>query len=53
MVLARLASRTESFPARLAHHAEEAGDGPAVLAYAPVAAQRATAAGAHRQAADQ
>jgi DNA-binding CsgD family transcriptional regulator/tetratricopeptide (TPR) repeat protein len=52
-VLARLASRTESDPARLAHHAEEAGDGPAVLAYAPVAAERATAAGAHRQAADQ
>ncbi|MFI0452675.1 AAA family ATPase [Actinomadura sp. 6N118] len=53
MVLARLAASPGSDPARLAYHAEEAGDCPAVLAYAPVAAERAAAAGAHRQAADQ
>lgn len=40
-------------PARLAYHAEEAGDGPAVLAAAPLAARRALAAGASRQAAEQ
>lgn len=40
-------------PARLAHHAEAAGDGAAVLEYAPTAALRAAAAGAHRQAAAQ
>jgi DNA-binding CsgD family transcriptional regulator/tetratricopeptide (TPR) repeat protein len=39
--------------ARLAHHAEGAGDGPAVLAHAPAAARRAGAMGAHREAADQ
>jgi DNA-binding CsgD family transcriptional regulator/tetratricopeptide (TPR) repeat protein len=39
--------------ARLAHHAEGAGDGPAVLAHAPVAAERAAALGAHREAAAQ
>lgn len=53
MVLAWLEKRPESDPARLAHHAEEAGNGPAVLAHAPVAAERAAAAGAHRQAAEQ
>jgi DNA-binding CsgD family transcriptional regulator/tetratricopeptide (TPR) repeat protein len=51
-VLERLVARTESDPARLAHHAEEAGDGAAVLVYAPAAAERAAAAGAARQAAD-
>ncbi len=51
-VLERLAARPESDPARLAHHAEEAGDGPSVLVHAPVAAERAAAAGAARQAAD-
>jgi DNA-binding CsgD family transcriptional regulator len=40
-------------PARLAHHAEAAGDGSAVLEFAPVAAERAAAAGAHREAAAQ
>ena len=40
-------------PARLAHHAEAAGDGDAVLRFAPVAASRATAVGAHREAAAQ
>jgi len=37
-------------PARLAHHAEAAGDVDAVLEFAPVAAARATASGAHREA---
>jgi DNA-binding CsgD family transcriptional regulator len=40
-------------PARLAHHAEAAGNADAVLRYAPVAGDRAAAAGAHREAADQ
>jgi DNA-binding CsgD family transcriptional regulator len=40
-------------PARLAYHAEAAGDGDAVLEFAPAAAQRAAAAGAHREAAAQ
>jgi DNA-binding CsgD family transcriptional regulator/tetratricopeptide (TPR) repeat protein len=39
--------------ARLAHHAEGAGDGEAVLAYAPAAAERAAAVRAHREAAAQ
>ena len=38
-------------PARLAHHAEAAGDRSAMLEYAPVAARQASAASAHRQAA--
>jgi DNA-binding CsgD family transcriptional regulator len=38
--------------ARLAHHAEAAGDTGAVLKYAPAAAEHATAAGARREAAD-
>jgi DNA-binding CsgD family transcriptional regulator/tetratricopeptide (TPR) repeat protein len=39
--------------ARLAHHADEAGDRDAVLRYAPAAGREAVAAGAHRQAAAQ
>ena len=39
--------------ARLAHHAEAAGDAEAVLRYAPEAGARAAAAGAHRAAAAQ
>ena len=39
--------------ARLAYHAEGAGDGDAVLRFAPAAAERAAAAGAHREAAAQ
>src|SRR5206468_2874672 len=39
--------------ARLAHHAEAAGDAAAVLEYAPKAAQTAAALGAHREAAMQ
>jgi DNA-binding CsgD family transcriptional regulator/tetratricopeptide (TPR) repeat protein len=37
-------------PARLAHHAEAAGDGDAVVGYAPEAAARAAALGSHREA---
>ena len=39
--------------ARLAHHAEAAEDGKAVLLFAPAAAARASALGAHREAAAQ
>ena len=37
--------------ARLAHHAESAGDRGAILEFAPAAAKRDSAAGAHREAA--
>jgi DNA-binding CsgD family transcriptional regulator/tetratricopeptide (TPR) repeat protein len=40
-------------PARIAHHADVAGDGAAVLRFAPVAAARAASLGAHREAAAQ
>jgi predicted ATPase len=39
--------------ARLAHHAEAAGDAEAVLGFAPLAAARASSLGAHREAAAQ
>jgi len=39
--------------ARLAHHADVSGDAEAVLRYAPAAAERAAALGAHREAAAQ
>jgi DNA-binding CsgD family transcriptional regulator len=39
--------------ARIAHHAEAAGDAEAVLRYAPAAADRAAELGAHREAAAQ
>jgi DNA-binding CsgD family transcriptional regulator len=39
--------------ARLAHHAEAAGDAAAVLELAPAAAERSAAVGAHREAAAQ
>jgi DNA-binding CsgD family transcriptional regulator/tetratricopeptide (TPR) repeat protein len=39
--------------ARLAHHAEAAGEAAAVLELAPIAAEQAAAAGAHREAAAQ
>jgi DNA-binding CsgD family transcriptional regulator len=51
-VLARLDARGAD-PARLAHHAEAAGDAEAVLRHAPVAAERAAGLGAHREAAEQ
>ena len=53
--LAALASRSKGAPdvARLAHHAEAADDDEAVARFAPEAAVRAAAVGAHREAADQ
>ena len=55
LALRELASPPTGAPdlARLADHAEGAGDAPAVLAHAPAAASRAAALGAHREAADQ
>ncbi len=53
--LAALADPARGLPdvERLAHHADAAGDGAAVLRYAPAAAERAVALGAHREAAAQ
>ena len=53
--LAALAEPRNGAPdlARLAHHAEAAGDGDAALRFAPAAAARAEALGAHREAAAQ
>ena len=50
--LAVLADPSVTAPdlARLAHHAEAAGDGPAVLRYAPAAGERAAALGSPREA---
>ncbi|MGD9959251.1 ATP-binding protein [Nocardioides sp.] len=48
-LLAALQGR-EADPARLAHHAEEAGDRDAVLVHAPLAAARAAELGAHQEA---
>jgi DNA-binding CsgD family transcriptional regulator len=50
--LAALAASDAADPARLAHHADAAGDAAAVLAHAPEAAERAARAHAHREAAD-
>ncbi|WP_212991910.1 ATP-binding protein [Actinoplanes auranticolor] len=50
-VLAQLTGRAGVDPARLVHHAHHAGDAAAVLRWAPVAAVRAAAVGAHKQAA--
>lgn len=50
-VLAGLTGRSGVDPARLVHHAHHAGDAAAVLRWAPVAAVRASAVGAYRQAA--
>ena len=47
--LAALVGRAD--PARLAHHAEAAGDGAAVLEHAMAAGDRASRLGAHREAA--
>lgn len=54
-VLVALMSPPDGVPdlARLAHHAESAGDPESVLRYAPAAADRAAAHGAHREAAAQ
>jgi DNA-binding CsgD family transcriptional regulator len=60
VALHRLALRALGAPperrrdlARLAHHAEAAGDAAAVLELAPAAAERAASVGAHREAAAQ
>ena len=50
---ARRAARRRADLARLAHHAEAAGDAAAVLRFAPAAAERAASLGAHREAAAQ
>jgi tetratricopeptide (TPR) repeat protein len=50
-VLTTLVDRPGVDPARLVHHAHHAGDAAAVLRWAPVAAGRASAVGAYRQAA--
>jgi ATP/maltotriose-dependent transcriptional regulator MalT len=50
-VLGYLTEQTGSEPARLAYHAEQAGDRDAVLTHAPVAGERASRLGAHREAA--
>ena len=54
-VLLALADSPSQGPdlARLAHHAEQAGDAEAVLRYAPLAALEATRVGAYREAAAQ
>ena len=44
------AGPADADPARLAHHAEEAGDAAAVAVYAPLAARRAARLSAHREA---
>ena len=51
--LTALGSKKDPDFARLAHHADAAGDGDGVLRWAPRAAERAAASGAHREAADQ
>ena len=51
-VLERLEARGAD-PARLAHHAEAAGDAAAVLRHAPGAGEQAARLGAHREAAAQ
>ena len=48
---AALAALAGGEPARLAHHAEAADDGAAVLEYSQAAGERAARLGAHREAA--
>ena len=52
MALQILRDRPDADPARLAHHAEEAGDSDAILQYAITAGHRAGTLGAHREAAE-
>lgn len=52
-ILALLQARGSADEARLAHHAEGAADGRAVLRHAPRAAERATGLASHREAAVQ
>jgi len=52
LVLTALVNRGSDAPlARIVHHAAQAGDGAAVLKYAPVAARQAAALSAHRESA--
>jgi DNA-binding CsgD family transcriptional regulator/tetratricopeptide (TPR) repeat protein len=55
IALATLAARSDADLglARIAHHADEAGDRDAVLQFAPAAGARASSVGAHREAAEQ
>jgi DNA-binding CsgD family transcriptional regulator len=53
LVLTALASRPDIPAARLAHHADGAGDATAVVRFAPLAARQAAAVGAHREAVSQ
>jgi DNA-binding CsgD family transcriptional regulator len=53
LALDALASAASPDPARLAHHADAANDASAVLSFAPQAASRASALGAHREAGEQ
>jgi DNA-binding CsgD family transcriptional regulator/tetratricopeptide (TPR) repeat protein len=50
-VLAALLERPGSEVSRVVHHAAQAGDRDAVIAYGPIAAREAADAGAHREAA--
>ena len=50
-VLDRLLVAGDADPARIAHHADGAGDAARVLEYSPLAAVRASEMGAHREAA--
>lgn len=52
-ILDHLEDRGEVDVARLAHHAEGAGDGPRTIRYGDLAARAAADAGAHREAAAQ
>jgi tetratricopeptide (TPR) repeat protein len=52
-ILAALAASPSPDPARLAHHAEAAGDLQSLLRFAPAAAAQASALGAHGEAAAQ
>jgi hypothetical protein len=52
-ILAALQALGRADDARLAFHAEGAGDGPAVLKYAPATARRAAALASHQEAAAQ
>ncbi|MDX6640685.1 MAG: hypothetical protein QOF12_1696, partial [Solirubrobacteraceae bacterium] len=50
---AALTESSDADPARVAHHAEAAGDTAMVLRFAPIAADRASSFGAHRESAAQ
>jgi DNA-binding CsgD family transcriptional regulator/tetratricopeptide (TPR) repeat protein len=50
-LLAELEARPTADPTVLAHHADGAGDGKAVLRHAPEAARRSSVLGAHRESA--